>query len=161
VEALYALYMDGVLRAGLLDARREPMLPARDDLRDLLTRKEIADGSFYTIESETGDIVGFCSLRGINIEARFGEYGLQLSDARSYTTAVATEAHDFLMDRAFARLGLRKVLAHALSTETEFVEFLRSRGFSSAGIQRDVLHARGGWHHLETLVMGNPALMAS
>tara|TARA_R110001592_G_scaffold169516_4_gene406081 strand:+ start:2165 stop:2710 length:546 start_codon:yes stop_codon:yes gene_type:complete len=161
VEALFGLYAPGVLRAGLLDARREPLLVTRDDLRDLLTRKEIADGSFYTVESKTGAIVGFCSIRGLNTDARFAEYGIQFTDTDCYGADLAREVHDFLLDRAFKRLGLRKVIAHALTEETAMVEFLRGKGFMSAGVQREILFSQGTWHHLETLVLNNPSFNAS
>ena len=156
VEALYRLYMDRVPRAGLLDARREPMLPTRADLRDLLTRKEISEGSFYTVEDRQGVIVGFCSLRGLNTEARFAEYGLQLADVSLYDSEIATEAHAFLLDRAFMRLGLNKVLAHGLSSELALGAFFRRVGFTSAGVQRDVLYTGGTWCHLETFVLQHP-----
>jgi len=155
VEALYHFYSPGEPRAGLLDARREPLLPTRDDLRDLLTRKEIADGSFYTVEDRTGAIAGFCSLRGHNAESQFAEYSLHFSDSNVYETPVADEAHAFLAERAFQRLGLRKLLAHALSEEWALAAFLRRAGFASAGTQREVLYAGGRWHHLETLVLNN------
>lgn len=153
MEALYQLYMQGGNRAGLLDVRREPLLPTRDDLRDLLTRKEIADGTFYTVEDRVGRIVGFCSLRGHNSESGFIEYILEFSDMAHYATPMAGEAHAFLLERAFTRLRVRKVVAHAVSGEQALTTFLRSVGFSSAGIQRDVVFSQGGWHHLETLVL--------
>lgn len=157
VDALYAFYAPEYPRAGLLDGRREPLLPNRDDLRDLLTRKEIADGSFYTVEALDGEIAGFCSLRGQNAEGRFAEYSLQLTAPALYTTPVAHEAHAFLVERAFSRLSLRKVLCHALAHEEALAAFLRSVGFHSAGMQRDVLYAGGTWQNLETFVLNNPA----
>lgn len=153
VEALYQLYMLGEIRAGLLDVRREPLLPTRDDLRDLLTRKEIADGTFYTVEDRVGRIVGFCSLRGHNAESGFIEYILEFIDTAHYATPMAGEAHAFLLERAFDRLRVRKVLAHAVSGERALTGFLQSVGFQSAGTQRDVVFAQGSWHHLETLVL--------
>jgi len=153
VEALYQLYMSGEIRAGLLDVRREPLLPTRDDLRDLLTRKEIADGTFYTVEDCVGHIAGFCSLRGHNAESGFIEYILEFSDTDDYASPMALEAHAFLLERAFTRLRVRKVLAHAVSGEQALTAFLQSVGFHSAGIQREVVFAQGDWHHLETLVL--------
>lgn len=157
VELLYRLYMQGPPRAGLLDARREPLLPNRDEIRDLLTRKEIADGSFYTVEDTTGDIVGFCSLRGHSAEGRFAEYSIQFADTSLYDTPLAGEAHAFLLDRAFVRLGMRKVLAYALEKETELRDFLLRQGFRSAGVQRQVLYTGGRWNDLETLALEHRA----
>lgn len=157
VEALYGLYMQRRPRAGMLDARREPLLPSREDLRELLTRKEIVDGGFYTVEDTTGAIAGFCTMRGHNLEARFAEYSLQMLDPEGYASPKAREAHAFLLERAFTHLALRKVVAHALTDEAALRAFLAGAGFESAGVQRDVLYARGRWHDLETLVLHNAA----
>lgn len=149
VPALAQLYQVGCLRAGLLDARREPVLPTRDELRELLSRKEIAEGGFYTIEDRAGEIQGFCSLRGANSEARYAEFSLVLLDPGQYATHLAVEAAHFLYDRAFVRQGLHKVVAYCLDCETPLADFLRAQGFVSAGVQRDVLFAQGRWHGLE------------
>ncbi len=156
VEALFQLYMLDEPKAGLLDARRERLLPNRDEIRDLLTRKEITEGGFYTVEGRTGAIAGFCSLRGLSTEAGYAEYSIHFGDSKAYESPVADEAHAFLCERAFVRLGLRKVLAHVLSSESALTTFLQRSGFSSAGVQREVLFAQGGWHHLETFVLNNP-----
>ena len=151
VPAFSRLYQAGTLRAGLLDARREPVLPTRDELRELLSRKEIADGGFYTVEDRAGEIQGFCSLRGMNSEARYAEFSLVLLDPALYTSSLAEEAAAFLYERAFVRSGLYKVVAYCLEGETELAGFLRAQGFESAGIQRDAVYAQGRWHALEAL----------
>ena len=151
VPAFSRLYQAGTLRAGLLDARREPVLPTRDELRELLSRKEIADGGFYTVEDRTGEIQGFCTLRGVNSEARYAEFSLVLLDPALYATPLADEAAGFLYERAFVRAGLNKVVAYCLEGERELADFLRAQGFESAGVQRDVLYAQGRWHALEAL----------
>lgn len=149
VPALAALYRIGVLRAGLLDGRREPLLPNRDELRELLSRKEIIEGGYYTVEDKTGAIQGFCSLRGMNPEARYAEFSLILIEPAAYDTPLADEAAAFLLDRAFTRTGLRKVVAYCLEAERELARFLARQGFALAGVQRDVLHAGGDWHAIE------------
>jgi RimJ/RimL family protein N-acetyltransferase len=155
VPALSALYRADTLRAGLLDGRREPVLPTRDELRELLSRKEIADGGYYTVEDKSGTIQGFCSLRGMNSEARYAEFSLVLLDPAYYARPLAAEAATFLFDRAFTRSGLRKVVAYCLEGETELAAFLRNQGFESAGVQRDVVYAGGRWHALEALARSN------
>lgn len=150
VAALSELYRPGCLRAGLLDARREPILPSQEELQELLGRKEIADGAFYTVEDREGTIRGFCSLRGMNPEARFCEFSLLFRDPACYRGEVANEACDIMLERAFVRLGLRKVVAYCLGGEREFAELLARQGFESAGIQRQVLYAAGNWHDLES-----------
>lgn len=155
VSALSLLYRVGTLRAGLLDGRREPVLPTRDELRELVSRKEIADGGYYTVEDRTGAIRGFCSLRGVNVEARYAEFSFVLLDPDDYATPLAGEVAAFLYDRAFTRSGLRKIVAYCLEGEVELRAFLEAQGFESAGLQRDVVYAEGRWHALEALARGN------
>jgi len=150
VAALSELYRADVLRAGLLDGRREPVMPSQDDLQELLGRKEIAEGAFYTIEDREGSIQGFCSLKGVNPEARFCEFSLLFIDPATYHTPIATEATATMLERAFLRLGLRKVMAYCLSEEHDFASLLKQQRFESAGIQREVLYAKGRWHDVET-----------
>lgn len=155
VPALSVLYRAGSLRAGLLDSKREPVLPTRDELRELLSRKEIAEGGYYTVEDRSGTIQGFCSLRGMNTEARYAEFCLVLIDPGVYASPIASEAAAFLFDRAFTRGGLRKVVAYCLEGEAELAAFLRGQGFESAGFQRDVVYAGGRWLALEALARSN------
>ena len=155
VPTLAVLYRAGTLRAGLLDSRREPVLPTRDELGELLSRKEIADGGYYTGEDRTGAIQGFCSLRGMNPEARYAEFSLVLLDPEAYATPIAAEAAAFLFERAFTRGGLRKVIAYCLEGESELADFLRNQGFVSAGFQRDVVYAGGRWLGLEAYSRSN------
>lgn len=151
VPALSELYRAEILRAGLLDGRREPVMPTRDELRELLSRKEIADGGYYTVEDASGRVRGFCSLRGLNPEVRYAEFNLVLLDPGYYATPLADEAAAFLYERAYIRAGLRKVVAYCLEGEVELAAFLRAQGFESDGIQRDVVFAQGRWHGLEAL----------
>ena len=155
VPTLSVLYRAGTLRAGLLDGRREPVLPTRDELRELLSRKEIADGGYYTVEDRSGTVQGFCSLRGMNSEARYAEFSLVLLDPADYASPLASEVATFLYDRAFTRSGLRKVVAYCLEGEIELAAFLHAQGFESAGIQRDAVYAGGRWHALEALSRSN------
>lgn len=156
VAALAALYRDGVLRAGLLDGRREPILPTLEELGEFLNRKEFTESAFYTIEDRTGGIRGFCTLRGLNPEARHCEYSLLFLDEADYGDPIAGEATGVMLERAFVRWGLRKVVATCLESESAFRAHLARHGFVSAGVQRDVLHARGRWHNMESLYRSNP-----
>lgn len=161
VSSLADLYQDTALRAGLLDGRREPIAPTRDELGELLTRKELIEGGFYTVEDLTGRVQGFCSLRGVNPEVGYGEFSVLLLDPVRYDSPIAGEAGAFLLDRAFGRLGLRKVVANCLAHERELAEFLVRTGFESAGVQREILYARGHWHDLESFARANPSHRAA
>ena len=152
VPALAGLYQPGIPRAGLLDARREPVMPSVDDLRELLGRKEIAEGAFYTVEDTDGRIRGFSTLRGMNPEARHCEFSLLFLEPESYGEPLADEVAAVMLERSFQRFGLRKVVSYCLAHERDFANLLVRHGFVSAGRQRDVLYAGGRWHDLDTYV---------
>jgi len=156
--ALHRLYWMGVPRSALLDQRREPIMPTLDELRETLHSKEAAKGAFYTIEDTTGDIVGFCILRGMNREAAFGEFSLLLYDEAHYDSPLAHEIFDFARDRAFDRLSLRKILAHALDNETGLHQALLRHGFQCNGVQRQVYWGAGRWHDVATFTLVSPNL---
>ncbi len=161
VHALSELYHADTLRAGLLDGRRERLLPSHEELRELLGRKEIAEGAFYTVEDTQGAIRGFCSLRGLNPEAGFCEYSLLLLDSATYASEIAEETSAVMLERAFVRLGLRKVVAHCLCCERDFAALLNRLGFTSAGVQRQVLYAGGAWQDLEAFERFAPFTQAA
>ncbi len=147
--ALVRLYDPARPRAALLDAKREPIMPTPDDVRELLSRKEVQQGALYAVEDATGAVRGFCSVRGVNAEAAFGETALLFLDEEAYATPLAEDVLEFVLDRAFVRLRLRKLLAHAFEGETALKAFLAGHGFESNGVQRDALYTLGRWHSLE------------
>jgi RimJ/RimL family protein N-acetyltransferase len=154
--ALMPFYAIGRPRAALLDGRREPLLPNSDELRESLSGKDAVQGAFYTIESQAGCIVGFCALRGLNLDAGFGEVCVLVEEDRDDAAACIAEALAFLKERAFRRMRLRKVLALALDSERALRAALVLNGFTGCGMQREVLYANGRWHDMETLVCWAP-----
>lgn len=149
--ALYGLYDMRRPRAALLDMRREPLMPTRDELREMLGRKEAARGAFFTIEDRTGAIIGFCGVRGASLEARFAEATLMMCRESDCATPEADEALAFLRSRGFEWLRLHKLVAHCLDRESELRGALMRHGFVSEGVQREVLYAAGRRHNLEVL----------
>lgn len=148
--ALYALHDPEEPRAALLDNKREPLCPTRDELREMLGRKEAAHGAFYAIEDFTGTIMGFCGLRGQSTEATFAELNLILRE-ESYASHAADDAMEFLKNRAFVRAHLKKVLVVCLETEKALRACLLRHGFESDGVQREVFFTSGRYLSLETL----------
>ncbi len=149
---LRQLYVAGPRRAALLDVRREPLLPTTGDIREMLARKDAVQGLMYTVEDAAGALCGWCGLRGINYEAQFAELVLLFADDGHYDTAVADEPLDFLLDRAFINLRLRKVVTLCLETEAGLGRCLERRDFRSAGVQRDAFYGGGAWHDINTYV---------
>lgn len=148
--ALLRLYNPAFPRSALLDIRREPILPAEDDLREMLTRKEVQQGMLFAVEDRHGLVRGFCSLRGVSPEAAFGEVAVMFIEPDGHDTPLAGEAVDFLLQRAFERLRLHKVVAHCLEDETALRQLLVKHAFESSGVQREVFFSLGRWHNLET-----------
>ncbi len=151
--ALKAVYDSQALRSSLLDQRRELNQPTRDELREVMSQKEMGKAVFYTVENATGEICGFCLLRGANPEAQFSEFVVIFLDDASFSTPIAAEVFDFLARLAFHRMHNHKVVTHCLDSETEYRKFLVAHGFKSAGVQRDVVYSQGRWFNLEALTL--------
>lgn len=158
--AMRQLYAGEAPRSALLDARREPILPTEDELREALSTKDAMKGNFFAIEDRAGVVQGFCVLRGASKDAAYGEFGLMLLDEAALEGPIAEEAFRFAYQRGFERLRLRKMLAHCLETETALRAFLVRCGFVSTGVQREVFYGRGRWHNLETFSLFSPELRA-
>jgi RimJ/RimL family protein N-acetyltransferase len=150
-DALYTLYTARQPRAALLDKRREPLMPARDELRETLARRENTRGLFYTLEDCEGRIRGFASLGGMLQETGTGELRLLLHETADHAAPLADEAVGLLLRRAFVRMRLSRLTAHCLEGEHALAGLLRRHGFLSEGVQRDVLYAGGRWHNMESL----------
>lgn len=157
---MHALYAGGTPRSALLDARREPISPNCDELREALATKDAMKGNFYAVEDLTGIVRGFCLLRGASKDAGYGEFGLMLLEEEAYGSPLAAEVFRFAHARAFERLRLRKLIAHCLETEGPFRAYLERCGFVCNGRQREVFYTGGRWHNLETFSLFAPELSA-
>lgn len=148
---LQAVYRAGAPRACLLDQRREPVLPTYDEITEVMAQKEIGYPVFYAVEDKTGGLRGFCSLRGLNPEVNYSEWIVMLLEDADLKTPLAADMADFLKRQAFQRLGLNKVITHALECETALRDFLLRHGFRSDGIQREAVFTAGRYYDIETL----------
>ena len=142
------LYLDKPKRAALLDTRREPVMPTVQEVRELLARKDAAHGLMYTVEDNTGALKGWCSLRGVNYEASYGELMFLFASEKDYDGALADETLEYLLGRAFRQFKLYKALVLCLDVEQALAGFLEGKGFSRAGAQRQALFSGGAWHDL-------------
>ena len=153
---LVQLYAWSDVRCALLDQKREPMMPTVDELREILASPEAAKGAFHTLEDGTGQIRGFCCLRGLSQDTSFCEVSiLPLSEANLELPCIDA-GMKFILKRAFAHHGLQKVMTHVLDKETRVRAFYLEHGFSSAGTQREALYANGKYHDIEALICWNP-----
>lgn len=151
--SLKAVYDSETPRSSLLDQRRELNPPTRDELREVMSKKEMGKAIFYTVENTGGEILGFCSLRGMNPEVQFSEFVVIFLEESTFLTPVADEVYAFLTGLAFQRMKIKKVVAHCLDSEAGYRKFLTAHGFQSAGTQRDVVYAKGRWFGLEALTL--------
>lgn len=148
---LKRLYDPSCPRSALLDRRREITYPTVHELREGLARKDKPSGALYAVEDKTGQIRGFCALRGAAPELAYGEVILPLFAQEDYESPLAAEVMDYLCRLAFADKRLNKIISHCLDHEGAYRELLIQKGFGSNGIQRDVVWAAGRYHHVETL----------
>ena len=141
--------------AAQLDRKREVIVPTVDELQEVLVRKEKEIGPLYALENPSGEVEGFCALRGIITERSLAEVSLMLLRDELYASALADEAFAFLFDLAFENKFLNKVVAHCLQGETGYRAALIRNGFESEGAQREAVYARGHWHDLESFRLFN------
>ncbi len=156
-EFLLEVYRMERPKAALLDGRREPVLPSRDELAEMLGSKDVSRNQFFAVEDSDGRVRGFCGLRGVSIEAVFCEIMALLIDPADHAGPVGRETVQFLLDRAFGRMHLDKVLGTCLDTEPELRALLADSGFVSGGVQRQVLYSGGAWHDIETMARSRTA----
>ena len=158
---LFHIYSAPRIRSFLLDRRHEAVVPTRDELRELLGRKDALAGVFFAVENKSGDVRGFCALRGLNQDARWAEALVALIGDEDYQAPLADEAMAFVLDTAFVQRKLNKVIAHSLDTEPAYRELLLRTSFQSNGVQREIVYSRGQWHDLEAFSLFHDASQTS
>jgi len=154
---LYALYQSDLPRFSLLDQKREPMLPTRLELQEMLSSQELNKNLFYSVENRAGEVRGFVVLRGLNQESGYCELTAMLLDEADYDAPLAAEAIAYTCDRAFTQLRMRKLLSHVLCCEAGAQRLLEASGFQLLGAQREAVYSRGRWHDIRAYARYNPA----
>jgi RimJ/RimL family protein N-acetyltransferase len=148
---LWRLYDASKPRSFLLGHAREVLIPTRDELHEVLTRKDLLSGTLFAIEDKEGTIRGCCALRGASRDAFHCEVAVALVDESDYGTPLADEAMEFLKYSGFRERKLSKLMGHCLVRETDYRAFLVRHGFESAGVQRDMVYTLGRYFDLEAL----------
>lgn len=151
--ALKRLYDPAVPKCSLLDPHREPIFPTFDELREVMSKTEMGQPFLHAVEDLTGAIRGFCSLRALALDVRYGEIVMLFHDEADYAGPVGEEVFDFLAKRAFRQFHLNKVMAHVLDSERAFAEALMRYGFASNGVQREAVYTLGRWLGIETFTL--------
>ncbi|MBN2309182.1 MAG: GNAT family N-acetyltransferase [Candidatus Hydrogenedentes bacterium] len=148
---LHRLYDVSKPRSFLLGPSREVLIPTRDELQEVLSRKDLLSGVFFVVEDKQGELRGCCSLRGVTSSAFFSEMAVALVDEADYATPLADEVMDFIRYGGFHERKLRKLMGHCLDREARYREFLVRHGFVSNGVQREMVYALGRYFDLESL----------
>jgi len=159
--AMWRLYDPKRPRSFLLGPTREVMIPTHDEMREILGRRDVVQGSFFTIEDLAGEIRGCCVMRGAKSESEFAEVVVALDDDAAYATPFADEVITFLEKTGFIDKKFNKLVAHCLSNETQYRAYLARHGFVSDGIQRQMVYTRGQYFDLESLSLFNRAQSGS
>ena len=150
-EAMWRLYDPKRPRSFLLGPTREVMIPTQDEMREMLGRRDVVQGSFFTIEDHAGVVRGCCVLRGAKMESEFAEIVVALDDDAAYETPLADEVIAYLEKVGFVDKKLNKLVAHCLSNETNYRAYLVRHGFVSDGVQRQMVFTKGQYFDLESL----------
>jgi len=151
--AILQLY-GGAPKAAYLNRKREIVLPTVDELRETLSSpKDPSSAQFLVVEDRSGEVRGFCALRGNPQQTAYGEI-LLLFD--SYEAPECSEALGYLCRQAFQEKRMHKVITQCLEDETPLRDLLIANGFESNGVQRHVLYAQGCWYNLETFSLFAP-----
>lgn len=151
VPALQRLYERPLPSAALMDRRREPIQPTRDELREILRREDAHAPSLYTLEDPEGEIRGFCMFREGTQDLAAAQAMILFLDDATYDTPFADEVFDHFSREAFVRKRLNKMVAHCATYEEALRRFLVRRGFVSDGVQRDAFFGGGRYHGIENL----------
>lgn len=155
--AMWRLYDPRRPRSFLLGPTREVMIPTLDEMREMLGRRDVIQGSFFTIEDLAGEIRGCCVLRGAKMESEFAEIVVALDDDTAYDTPLADEVIAYIQKLGFVDKKLNKLVAHCLSNETHYRAYLLRHGFSSDGVQREMVYTQGRYFDLESLSLFSAA----
>jgi diamine N-acetyltransferase len=96
----------------------------------------------FAIHAATdGELVGVCSLEGIDHNFLRADYGVFLGQRRG--TGIGSEATRLVLDWAFTILGLRNVMLESYEFNEQAVRAYKRAGFQEIGRRRDAVRALG------------------
>ncbi len=153
------LYLHSEPRAALLNRYREVIQPTLPELTGVLGLRDGMSGRtpYYALENLEGIIRGYGALRMAGqAEQFYGELVLLGHEDEPVDSPLMHEAFEWLRDRAFQTLMLRKVITHCLSSETEAKAWFLQQGYVHEGTMREVLFSRGRWYDSVSLTLYNP-----
>jgi len=98
---------------------------------------------YFTVEHlESGQPVGYCNLRNVNLVHRHAELGIFIQQEHS-RSGFGMEVLHLLVSYAFRYLNLRRIYIHVLSSNTPALAFFKAFGFREEGRLRNHVSFRG------------------
>jgi diamine N-acetyltransferase len=88
-----------------------------------------------------GELVGVCSLEGIDHNFSRAEFGIVLGQRRG--TGIGTDATRLALDWAFTMLGLHNVMLESYAFNEQAIHAYERAGFRVIGTRRDAVRALG------------------
>ncbi|BCL17317.1 GNAT family N-acetyltransferase [Micromonospora sagamiensis] len=121
----------------------------RDVVAQRLTMNTLSrenDALVLAVEQRaTGRMIGEADLRWLSVEHRQGEVGVILHP-EAQGSGFATETVSALLDLAFDRLGLHRVVAQTNAHNAASIRALHRLGMRQEGHLRQCVHVAGVWH---------------
>jgi diamine N-acetyltransferase len=96
---------------------------------------------FAIHDAADGELVGVCSLEGIDHNFLRAEFGIFLGQRRG--TGIGTDATRLVLDWAFTMLGLRNVMLESYAFNEQAIRAYERAGFQVIGTRRDSVRALG------------------
>lgn len=132
----YLSWLNNYVVTRYLESGRFPVTPS--ELRKYLERfqNSTSDLIFAIIVQETGQHVGNVTLNRINWIHRTADTGLMIGRTEFWGKGYAFEAWSLVLDYAFNRLDLRKIIAGAVAGNLPSIHVLKKLGFKIEGTLR-------------------------
>lgn len=108
-------------------------------------RGSTTDFIFAIIDRASNRHIGNVTLNRINWHHRTGDTGLMIGCKEFWGKGYAFEAWGLLLDYAFHRLGLHKIVAGAVTDNVAAVAVLRKLGFTVEGVFRQEVFVEGAY----------------
>lgn len=105
------------------------------------------DSSFFAIiDSTTREHIGNIKIDRFDWIARTCELGLLIGDKKHHGKGVGTEACQLVIDYAFTRLNIRKILLSVYSNNPGAIRLYEKLGFKTEGCLKEHVFENGSYH---------------
>lgn len=148
VQRANELFNDPDVLWGLMMTFPLPTADTRDWFEG--TRKD-ENAERFVIETLAGELVGICSIEGIEARSRSGEVGIWIGRP-FWGKGYGTDAMRVLARFAFGTMNLQRLGLHVYETNAKAIRCYEKVGFKAEGRLRRSQFLDGGY--VDTIVMG-------